>query len=183
MRQMPADMQQEVYTNMQTLLQQHNEELCTILQSSAHFPDLADTMHLVCTMPDDELIAYLRKQYPLKPDIMIKVAANKSARPGKSLEQRDRVLLVEVGYCREGFARFKMAEKQKRHRLARFLMQQMGHDVKYCTVTPEVTGALYSDLEEMMTWATAKPAQKQKLRRKLMHIALNHTHGMVVQRR
>ena len=183
MRQMPADMQQEVYTNMQTLLQQHDEELCTILQSSAHFPDLADTMHLVCTMPDDELIAHLRKKYPLKPDIMIKVAANKRTQPGKSPKQRDRVLLVEIGYCREGFARSKMAEKQNQHRLARYLMQQMGHDVKYCTVTLGVTGALYSDLEEMMTWAKAKPAQKQKLWRKLMHIALNHTHGMVVQRR
>ena len=55
--------------------------------------------------------------------------------------------------------------------------------MKYCTMTLGVTGALYSDLEEMMTWAKAKSAPKQKLRRKLMHIALNHTHGMVVQRR
>ena len=137
---------------MQTLIQQPDEELCTILQSSAHFPDLADTMHmhLVCTMPDDELIAHLRKKYPLEPDIMIKVAANKSAQPGKSLKQRGRILLVEIGYCREGFARSKMAEKQKQHRLARYLMQQMGHDVKYCTVTLGVTGAQYSDLEEMI---------------------------------
>ena len=57
---MPADMQKKLYPSMKIVLQQNDEELCTVMQPNAYFADLAGTMHLVRTMPDDQLIAHVR---------------------------------------------------------------------------------------------------------------------------
>ena len=98
-------------------------------------------------------------------------------------------MLFEVGYCREGFGRAKMQEKRQQHALLRHLLRKsaktQGKEPPYTyhTITLGVAGTIYADARMAMDAANIRGPRANKLVNKWIDIALNYTHGMVVQRR
>jgi hypothetical protein len=91
--------------------------------------------------------------------------------------------IVELGYTREGFANSKMDEKRRQHELLAFLLEDLGWKVEYHTLTIGVTGTIYKDSINTMT-AIGVPAKCiDSVIRKWVVMTVNHTHGLVTQRR
>jgi hypothetical protein len=94
-----------------------------------------------------------------------------------------RMLVVEVGYVREGFAKAKQLEKRAQHALLEYLLQDMGWRTEYHTITLGVTGTIYNDALATMASIGIPASAVTSVIRAWVHMTLNHTHGLVMRRR
>ena len=134
---------------------------------------------------DEHAVRILAKKIHLRPDIMLETT---QAHPDISAEQHKthRFIIVEVGYCREGFGKAKMEEKARQHALLRYLIEKTHPglmSLAYATATLGVTGAIYNDVARCLATLGINPSRTRKTYRQLVHTALNMTHAMVVKRR
>jgi hypothetical protein len=93
------------------------------------------------------------------------------------------VHLVEVGYVREGFAAAKQLEKSLQHELLECLLQDLGWQVRYHTITLGVAGTVYTDALSCLRALQLSSSVIESVVRAWVHMTLNLTHGLVVQRR
>jgi hypothetical protein len=93
------------------------------------------------------------------------------------------VHIVEVGYVREGFAAAKQLEKSMQHELLACLLQDLGWHVHYHTVTLGVAGTVYTDALSCLHALQLSSSVIESVVRAWVHMSLNLTHGLVVQRR
>ena len=91
--------------------------------------------------------------------------------------------LVELGYTREGFAAQTKIRKRNQHRLLERLLQDMGWTVHYHTAILGVAGTIYRDTLSCAKSLGVSHSHITKLANTLMTISINHTHGLVTQRR
>jgi hypothetical protein len=91
--------------------------------------------------------------------------------------------IVELGYTREGFALQKRRDKRAQHALLESLLLALGWRVQYHTVTLGVTGTIYRDAICACAALGVSAPAVTRLMHALVHMSINHTHGLVVQRR
>ena len=91
--------------------------------------------------------------------------------------------ILEVGYTREGFAMQKRRDKRVQHALLEALLISIGWRVQYHTATLGVTGTIYTDACSGFKALGISASAVTRLVRALVHMSINHTHGLVVQRR
>jgi ribonuclease HI len=94
-----------------------------------------------------------------------------------------RILIVELGYVREGFASTKQHEKRAQHALLAHLLQDLGWSVEYHTITLGVAGTIYKDALATTACLGLSAVAVSCVIRKWVHMTLNHTHGLVTCRR
>ena len=94
-----------------------------------------------------------------------------------------RMLIVEVGYVREGFATTKQLEKRAKHALLEYLLKDMGWRTECHTITLGVTGTIYNDALATMASIGISASAAASVIRAWVHMTLNHTHGLVTRRR
>ena len=93
------------------------------------------------------------------------------------------VHLVEVGFAREGLASATTASKRAQHGLLEILLTSLRWQVSYHTVTLGVTGAIYSDAVAALPALGITPQLAHTVCTSWTYLAINHTHGLVLQRR
>ena len=93
------------------------------------------------------------------------------------------ISIIELGYVREGFAAAKQVEKRAQHSLLKYLLQDLGWRVRYHTITLGVTGTVYNDSITCLRELKLSHSAQEQTVRSWVHMTLNHTHGLVTQRR
>lgn len=93
------------------------------------------------------------------------------------------VHILELGYVREGFGNQKMQEKRAQHELLSVLLKDLNWTVHYHTATIGVTGAVYKDTLTALSAMGVSSSACDTVISAIVHMTLNHTHGLVVQRR
>jgi hypothetical protein len=94
-----------------------------------------------------------------------------------------RIHLVEVGYAREGFVRAKWERKCVQHALLEAVLSDMGWTVSSYTFTLGVTGTVYCDAVATLPLLGLAPTVVSAVLSACVVMSLNHTHGLVCQRR
>jgi short subunit fatty acids transporter len=154
--------------------------MATHLQNTLDIEALQRTLQ---TLDMTTALKTLTNMIPLRPDILLETAPPTHETGNK---KHVRFHLVEVGYSREGFGQQKLEEKRHQHELLRHLITNTytaDNALLYHTVTLGVTGAIYNDVECCLKSLGLSAHKRNKTYTKLVHSALNQTHGMVVQRR
>jgi hypothetical protein len=91
--------------------------------------------------------------------------------------------IIELGYVREGFAADKQQEKRSQHALLQCLLHDLDWNVHYHTITLGVTGTIYMDALACLRGLRLSSSAVDTAARAWIHMTLNHTHGLVTQRR
>ena len=91
--------------------------------------------------------------------------------------------VVELGYAREGRAYATQTRKRSQHAVLALLLSAMQWTVHYHTITLGVTGTIYHDAVAAMTALGIPPSAQSHVISAWVHMTLNHTHGLVTQRR
>ena len=105
-------------------------------------------------------------------------------RTGKAIVSKGKnSFIIELGYVREGFAAAKQEEKRAQHSLLKYLLQDLGWRVRYHTITLGVTGTVYNDSIACLRELQLSHSAQEQTVRSWVHMTLNHTHGLVTQRR
>lgn len=86
----------------------------------------------------------------MRPDILLEATAQSSQPVDANCCVTKIRMMIEVGYCREGFGKAKMEEKQSQHEFLRFLTSEAlstTHTLQYITATLGVSGATCRDID------------------------------------
>jgi hypothetical protein len=94
-----------------------------------------------------------------------------------------RIHIVEFGYVREGFVRAKWADKCVQHALLEFVLADIGWHVSSYTFTLGVTGTVYCDAPVCLPLLGLSAGAVNSVLSACVVMSLNHTHGLVCQRR
>ena len=91
--------------------------------------------------------------------------------------------VVELGYAREGHAYATQTRTRSQHAVLALLLSAMQWTVYYHTITLGVAGTIYCDAIAAMTALGIPPSAQSHVISAWVHMTLNHTHGLVTQRR
>ena len=90
---------------------------------------------------------------------------------------------MEFGYAREGFVRAKWEQKSVQHALLEFVLADIGWNVSSYTFTLGVTGTVYCDATACLPLLGLSAGSVTNVLSACVIMSLNHTHGLVCQRR